>query len=645
MISGTLRYDPSMITVDCMYVLTRDEKTGVLRCGYESMGVRQAEIEQLERLAQDTNDAEQRAAEALFEELARIYEEAESRGSLEELLNHVVSDTDVIRSIVQQKDSAGAVVRQVLLPVQGKRRGLTSRLFYGTLSAWDFDIPSAEHLILSCDEDDADKAVQAAARLEEARKAIDVARASYQEAFEQYLSRIEALIPGITSSKDYRTSLTDAFTELDYSLVPTNHQIVDDIVEYYRAQRIEEAIGLLSKRADVVGYSTRRCGWKDIDVCLDPGSDLNLTIRTNFGYGRSSYFHSTLSFMGINVLNADLVVFYNGVEESEYARTTDIYRVKERSFVECFEKAVGYQHALDELGADGFIDRYVKGSMEKLADLMYIIAKSDTFLDVTSLSLFSDLSSRGHSLIMPGTSLSEQYYKLQKRTEDLVARFVESVGRSENDYRRIVTTYDQDILKDLQETLEIDNGRSISPQLAQLEMARNELISRTRKKCGDENWITSFYYGKFPVPSDYRLLHLDGYGLQKFRTEKAGIVLALLSNIRKACRATSCESIIETLVDSCALIRDQDDEHLRNRLIPDIAKLEQELEQLKGEIASVEAQLEESEDEEISQQLKSLRGRQYGLSRQLLDLENRRSFFRKYSARLDQALAEAETDC
>ena len=648
MTSGTLRYDPKMITVDCMYVLTRDAKTGGLRCGYESMGVRQAEIKQLEKLAQDTNDAERRIAESLFEELARIYEEAGSRGSLEEPLNQVVSDTTAIRSIVQQNGSAGAVARQMLLPAQGKHRGLTSRLFYGVLSGWDFGIPSGEHLILSCDEDDADKAVHAAARLEEARKVIDVARASYQEAFEQYLSRIEALVPGITSSKDYCTSLTDAFTELDYSDDPTNHQIVEDIVEYYRAQRIEEAISLLSKRADVVGYSTRRCGWRDkkgVDLHLDANADLVMTVRTNFGFGQSSYFHSTLSFMGINVLNADLVVFYSGVEESEDAWTTDIYMIEEQSFVECFEKAVGYQCALDELGAAGFIERYVKGSIEKLADLMYIIARSDTFLDITSLSLFSDLSSRGHSLIMPGTDLSEQYYKLQKRTEDLVTRFVESVGRSENDYGRIVTTYDQGILKDLQETLEIDNGRSISSQLAQLELARSELVSRTRKKCGDANWITPLYNSKLPMPRDYRLLHLDGYSLQRFRTEKAGIVLTLLSNIRKACRTTSCESIIETLVDSCVLIRKQDDEYLRNYLILDIAKLEQELDQLKGEIESIEAQLEGSEDEEIAQQLKSLRGRQSNLSWKLNEMRGRRLAFKRYSERLDRALTETEDAC
>lgn len=142
------------------------------------------------------------------------------------------------------------------------------------------------------------------------------------------------------------------------------------------------------------------------------------------------------------------------------------------------------------------------------------------------------------------------------------------------------------------------------------------------------------------MPNNYKLLHYKGYGLQKYRTNKASVVLSLLSNIREACHATSCESHIETLVSSCMLIKNQNGEYLRDYLMPDIAKLEQELNQLEGKIVKAEAKLEQSEDETTRQQLQILKRKQNISKNQLLHMENQVSYLEKYAQRLDQATDE-----
>ena len=639
---GNRIFMPQEITINSMYVMLRDESSGLLRCEYEPMGVKVSEIQYLQGLAKKVRDEERRLVSTLVAELERIYERR-FYGSisgpnpdlllskLNSALDCVYSDTILLEPIAKKADRLLVSAKRSLVQAGGKHQSIICRLYAMPFASWGFEVPPAEFLSLALKPEDVDQAKRAAGRLPKARKAIDVAKGEYCRIFEGYIAAIEIRVPGITTPKEYCPRLSDAYVELDYRPEPANAQIVDEVIDYYRAQRLEESIAALSKRADVVGYSTRYCGYldranhrlRDVVIPLDPSTQMMLTIRTNFGYGRSSFFYSTLSFMGVNVLNADLVIFYHGIEESEYVRATDVYAIEEKSFQQCFDAAVACQHELREIGVEAFIDRYVKGSIEKLANLMFIIARSNTFLDITSLSLFSDLMSRGSSLVMPGLGFSKRNYALDDSTQALVTRFADSVKVSGDELGRVDCSWDVETLGELKELLSVDYsyGRDLLAQLAQLDLARQMLVSKLRDRYGGQGWIMQATEDALPMPEECQLLELSGYELFAFRARKASIVLTLLDNIRKATKAIACANLVESLIDSCRLIAVQCSEYLRDVLNPEIARLKQEGLRVAREVKALEALGDEAyiehkgELDDLKQRLESLREELRGLNK------------------------------
>ena len=248
-------YNPDLITIDCMYVLLRDSTTGMLRCSYEPMGIEPSVQSELERLASTIQTKGAEIVESLIADLKRVYPERngtwrrrpiDKSDELRSALYPVMADTGLIESVVKRLRMPLTPSKVTVLPADGRQIDPICWLFMPPYDSWGFDIPPVEQIILASKDNQVETFRNAASRLFNARRLIDRAREGYRSLFNDYLAAIEARVPGISAYKDYCPRLQDRFVEMNFNLDPSNAQIIDDILDYYRAQKLDDSIAAIS---------------------------------------------------------------------------------------------------------------------------------------------------------------------------------------------------------------------------------------------------------------------------------------------------------------------------------------------------------------------------------------------------------------
>ena len=139
-------------------------------------------------------------------------------------------------------------------------------------------------------------------------------------------------------------------------ITPGNQCVVDRINQYYDAVLLEHLYAHYDGNNDVIAYSHRKLGWTTFEIDLDSESELGMVLKSNFGYGSSSYFMSLLRYKGINAINAPFLIFYSGVRKAEFAGYTYSYEIREESFCACFENAVELYYEYRKIGEGAFVD-------------------------------------------------------------------------------------------------------------------------------------------------------------------------------------------------------------------------------------------------------------------------------------------------
>lgn len=491
---------------------------------------------------------------------------------------------------------------------------------------------------------------------------LDGALRDYTAALGAYRRLVEAEAPSITRPKDYCIELAAAYSgaELDFSDGPANTEIFDyaRIRHYYHALVLDEKVKSVESRPNVIRCSHRRRGWENTPISLDRAGDLKVTMRTNFGYGRSSYFHSILSYMGISVVNARLIVYYSGLKEKEYFETTNVYEVSEESFKACFDQSAAYKTELAQLGPAAFAEKYILGPVIELSRLLYTIASWKVFFQVTSISKLSGLLSGKASVWMPESdSLDEEDFELSTSEETAVRALASTVEWGENDWD--APSYDPEAAEEARAYLEIDEDHPLAPQVAKIDLARNLLTSLLEPMVGEARGrqkLLRLVDELIPVSEDYRVVHLEEYELHKYRTEKASLVLSLLPNLRRLSEmgkfGDDMKKAIGSLSYTCKRVAGQDREYVESRIDPRLAAVRGDLEEKSSALKDLKARIEKTGtgkgmSEDVlewarGQQAKLERGC-VGLKSELAALKGQKSFLMTYvSKQHDCACAAAQ---
>lgn len=427
----------------------------------------------------------------------------------------------------------------------------------------------------------------------------------YANALNAYRRQIEAVAPGITTRKDYCIKLTGTYSdaELNFSASLDNSEIFDPsrIEYYYHALVLEKAINAAESRENVFGCSHRRRGWINTEIPLDGSGDLKVVMGTNFGYGHSSYFTSSLSYMGISIINEMLIVYYSGLDEREYLQVTNVYEVAEKSYEACFNQSAAYKVEFEELGSVAFVKKYILKPVVELSRLFYMVSNSKVFFQVTSASkLNALLSGQDYIWLSESDCLDREDFSLSSNESDAVRRVAETVCLGEKDWD--APGYKKEVAEDARACFEIDDERPLVPQVAKIDLARNMLTTLLESAANgrsSKEKITHIVDKVLPAPDDCRILNLEGYGLHRYRTTKADLVLSALPKLTKLSNkgnfGNDIADAIESLSYTCKRISEQDREYIESRIDPRRSFLLAELDGKSTSLEDLKAKIEDAE--------------------------------------------------
>ena len=161
---------------------------------------------------------------------------------------------------------------------------------------------------------------------------------------------------------------------LDAEILRLKSIITRTVSKWCRAYNIKRIYSECENDADVLAFSHRESGWSNPKCNLT--EDFNFEVKSNFGYGQSSYFFVKITFKGFDILPFSEWISYR------YARTSEIVRYSESYRLENEEWLMAMKFARDAcnlalIDEELFVQEYVVDECERLvAGLEKILSES-----------------------------------------------------------------------------------------------------------------------------------------------------------------------------------------------------------------------------------------------------------------------------
>lgn len=189
-------------------------------------------------------------------------------------------------------------------------------------------------------------------------------------------------------NKDLKSELTQAENELREDYIS---DFIDALEEAKYALNYEMSLIKLKEQDGVVAYSSDQKGWSNFNF-LKISDNVGIKVKTNFCYGRSSYFNVTIIYKDIPIVSySDLVQYY-------YARAVDIIQCtrsftrKRESWMPALRFAVDCANKAQKDPQD-FIRSYILSGLTILVDeLSALISQPEEW--ISSLISFKDKTSK-----------------------------------------------------------------------------------------------------------------------------------------------------------------------------------------------------------------------------------------------------------
>lgn len=446
---------------------------------------------------------------------------------------------------------------------------------------------------LELDDDDRKRLDNMISEASQMRTFLLAALTAYEEKFESYVSNVEALAPGISARKSYCRNFTGAYgeSELDYVMTPGNQCIVQEIVQYYDAILLEQLYAEYSANEDVIAYSHRKLGWTTFEIELNREAELDMVLKSNFGFGNSSYFMSLLRYKGINAINAPFLIFYSGIRKAEFAGYTYSYRMNEESFYPCFEDVVELHREYCAIGEGAFVDKYFRKALSDLSDLLSIIAQAETFLEITTLERFRDLTSGSYNELIPDQGFSQISFELSERIINEVDCIAETIwaspATSDDDHSNIRMR----IEKIAREGVHYDRVGKLQ-ELVTTDLIKNRLITYLGRKAENPAKVKELVDSIAPAEPGMHTKTYEGYELIDVRITKAETVLSFIDRIRKIAEAVRFEAILDSMEKSCNIILEQANQYLTEVIYPELSDKIPKRDQAQAALKELDARID-----------------------------------------------------
>ena len=173
---------------------------------------------------------------------------------------------------------------------------------------------------------------------------------------------------------------------LEYHLTECVNRRIDSLKSSYfsrakqfiLAKQYFATLQSIRSTPDIKMYSTETIGWSEFRFPIS--DDIDITIRTNFGYGASSYFRLILRYKGIDVLPFTVWTRYYHADIIEFMRCTKNYSAERKNWVDAFsfvEEVSNLSHESEQR----FIEREILGEVEGMVlDLKKMVEDKKAYL-------------------------------------------------------------------------------------------------------------------------------------------------------------------------------------------------------------------------------------------------------------------------
>ncbi len=176
-------------------------------------------------------------------------------------------------------------------------------------------------------------------------------------------------------------------------------ELLDDLIERWRALSLDDTYDLCDKKiksGKIVVYSHRKRGWSAPAFKLN--ENFSLEILTNFGYGKSSYFYTKLTYKGIQIVPFSEWVLYEWANFYDIIRYSSKHNLDDESWFESFEYARDACNlALDD--ETRFVENYILDECEKMVSGLESFLEGEEFEFIDSENGLTKVIKSGHQLI------------------------------------------------------------------------------------------------------------------------------------------------------------------------------------------------------------------------------------------------------
>lgn len=589
--------EPSTANIDVSERISYPDLIALIRNEDKSLRIESIPVEMdgqtetaLMDLAREMQKWDRETVEKLVESAQEIDEQLRNRGNV--FVTTIASRyMDLLREVYRRLDPS------LIIPFltatthnwwQYPKSVSSITQYFEFIEKDDLDTVEAADAAVALEAQESDNFMRAFAKAHQLKKLLHDALEAYCDKFDQYVSCAEGICPGIFARKNFCRKFNGQYgtAELDWSITPGNQTIVEHMAEYLYAYALDNAYDSFEKVDGGALIAGRPLGWYSSETSMDQKCDLSFLLKSNLGYGASSYFHATLKYRGVSAINAVSIIFYSGIQMAEFARSTSVYEVDKDPFTNAFEDAQALSNEYLQIGEAAFVDKYFLQSIRDLADLLAVVANMDTFLQVTTVEKLNNLLGNSELSLVPNIGFENASLELNDAEKALASELAgilaDHLGRGEELHRGKSPRADE-LLNRLMDSSGDDPFRL----LVKRDLVRNELVARTGRR-GAPWKIDAAVERLIPKDTGMFAKTYEGYDLIAFRIEKASKVLPLLNAAEAISGMGRIEEALCSLRATCLQIRDQAADYWESQISPELQRRRLANELLREQIDGIE---------------------------------------------------------
>jgi hypothetical protein len=272
--------------------------------------------------------------------------------------------------------------------------------------------------------------------------------------FYDYTKKVEVLLTNATKENNYNVEEKAQNKLAAYENLVLREKAYCLSILYKECQKDE----------DIVAYSHRKSGWTMPDYILN--EDFTVSVKTNFGYGRSSYFYLTIIYKDIEIVPYIDLIQYRYCDAGELIQYTKEFDLSQEEW----DEAILFMKNSCELALeneDQFLEKYV----------FSVCAEFDkAFTNLLNCTTFND---------MKFLDQKQAYVNIRDTTHN----FIEFKGRKISQAISFISILsklkENEVVQTTINTI-IDANEKVLPELQAEKTKQTQTITELRQKANQE---------------------------------------------------------------------------------------------------------------------------------------------------------------